>query len=275
VILRYSPECRPLQLEDGLAFTRDNVLGTHRLLEACRGHAPLRRLVFASTDEVYGDLGDGAAPLPEDASLAPTNPYAASKAAAEMVCRAFRRAFGLPIVVTRCCNAYGPHQFPDKLVARFALLAARGAPLPVHGDGGAIRGFLHVDDVAEALDVVMHRGAVGETYNVGADDERTVLQVARDVRAAVAALGAAPVALTHVRDRAPNDRRYFIASDRLRALGWAPRTPWADGLRRTVAWYARLQAELGVGRRWREPEASAALGWRPGDPPPRPGGRRA
>ena len=273
---------------NSLAFTLTNVYGTHVLLEACRAAGPgvIRRIINVSTDEVYGEGSVGAAVgLGEGASLEPTNPYSAAKAGAEMMARAYASSYRLPVLTTRGNNVYGPGQFPEKLVPKFTLLAARGSPLPVHGDGGATRSYLFIDDVAAAYDVIMHRGAVGEVYNVGTQRERTVLDVARDILAIFAdgggggdgggladgggggagAGGAAPPpparprpppSITHVRDRAFNDRRYFICDAKLAALGWAETTPWAEGLARTVAWYARHG--LGAGH-WDDADVEAAL----------------
>ncbi len=320
---------------NSLAFTLTNVYGTHVLLEACRAAGPgaIRRFINVSTDEVYGEGSVGAAVgLGEAASLEPTNPYSAAKAGAELIARAYATSYRLPVVTTRGNNVYGPGQFPEKLVPKFTLLAARGAPLPVHGDGGATRSYLFIADVAEAYDVILHRGAVGEVYNVGTQKERTVLDVARDIAAifggggpgggggggggaglaeeagrargggedgapggggrAAGANGAPHPPLptiTHVRDRAFNDRRYFICDAKLGALGWREATPWADGLRATVRWYAAHGPGSG---HWDDGDVEAALaphpvlhshlgggaaggpawGW-PGGPPSRPPSR--
>lgn len=227
---------------NSLAFTRDNTLGTHCLLEAVRtARSPrVRRFVFVSTDEVYGESSVGATEgLRECARLEPTNPYSAAKAAAEMLCGAYATSYRMPIIITRGNNVYGPRQFPEKLIPKMALLALRGAALPVHGAGDAVRSYLHVADVADAFEVILRRGVDGETYNIGSDAERSVLDVVRNVRDAAGGSGATS-RITHVDDRAFNDRRYFIGSDKLRALGWAERTPWADGLRATVAWYGAV-----------------------------------
>ena len=275
---------------NSLAFTLTNVYGTHVLLEACRAAGPgvIRRFVNVSTDEVYGEGSVGAAVgLGEGSSLEPTNPYSAAKAGAEMMAKAYATSYRLPVVTTRGNNVYGPGQFPEKLVPKFTLLAARGAPLPVHGDGGATRSYLYVGDVAEAYDVILHRGLVGQVYNVGTQKERTVLEVARDIAAIFAEGndgggeeggggggaprapgangdgGAAPApahppapTITHVRDRAFNDRRYFICDAKLAALGWRESTPWGEGLRETVRWYAAHG--LGAGH-WEDADVEAAL----------------
>jgi UDP-glucose 4,6-dehydratase len=267
---------------NSLAFTLTNVYGTHVLLEACRAAGPgvIRRILNVSTDEVYGEGSVGCAVgLGEGATLEPTNPYSAAKAGAEMMARAYATSYRLPVLTTRGNNVYGPGQFPEKLVPKFTLLAARGAPLPVHGDGGATRSYLFIDDVAAAYDVILHKGVDGEVYNIGTQKERTVLDVARDIAAIFAEGGGfvaagggggggdgggdappgAPArhtpAITHVRDRAFNDRRYFICDAKLAALGWAETIPWSEGLRRTVAWYAAH----GLRGHWDEADVEAAL----------------
>ena len=263
---------------NSLAFTLTNVYGTHVLLEACRAAGPgaIRRIVNVSTDEVYGEGSVGSVVgLGEGANLEPTNPYSAAKAGAEMMARAYASSYRLPVLTTRGNNVYGPGQFPEKLVPKFTLLAARGSPLPVHGDGGATRSYLFVEDVAAAYDVILHRGSVGEVYNIGTQKERTVLDVARDISAIFAEGGnghengcarggdgghpppAPAPSITHVRDRAFNDRRYFICDAKLAALGWKESTPWAEGLRRTVAWYARHGS--GPGGFWDDADVEAAL----------------
>jgi UDP-glucose 4,6-dehydratase len=228
---------------NSLAFTTANTLGTHTLLEAARMYGGVRRFINVSTDEVYGETSVGAATgLVEGASLAPSNPYSAAKAGAELISRAYMASYKMPIIISRGNNVYGPNQFPEKLIPKLILLASQGSDLPIHGDGASVRSYLYVEDVAEAFDVILHRGAAGETYNIGTERERSVLDVARDV---AQRFGLDPdKRLVHVRDRAFNDRRYFIGSSKLAALGWKERTSWADGLERTVRWYTEDPARI-------------------------------
>lgn len=197
-------------------------------------------------------------PVAETSRLVPTNPYAAAKAGAEMVATAYYASYGLPLIIGRGNNAYGPGQFPEKLIPKFATLATMGRPLPVHGGGLARRSYLHVADVARAYDVILHRGAVGEIYNIGSRRERTVLDVARDI------LHSFHLPLSRarrVRDRPFNDQRYCIDDAKLAALGWEERVPWERGLRETLEWYQRQGADGW----WREDDVRRALRAHPND----------
>lgn len=234
---------------NSLEFSLVNVCGTHALLEACRrrnsqGGRAIRRIVHVSTDEVYGDDSSlnncENAPLREDHSrMAPTNPYSAAKAGAEMMCCAYITAFDLPILITRGNNVYGPRQFPEKLVPKFVMRAARGAPLPIHGDGRCRRSYLYVDDVARAFLTVLRRGRTGEVYNIGSASERSVLEVTCDIMNVMAHEKIQKSSIRFVEDRPFNDGRYFVDTSKLQALGWTETVSWEDGLRRTVEWYLR------------------------------------
>ncbi|KQK07079.1 trifunctional UDP-glucose 4,6-dehydratase/UDP-4-keto-6-deoxy-D-glucose 3,5-epimerase/UDP-4-keto-L-rhamnose-reductase RHM2 [Brachypodium distachyon] len=231
-------------VDNSFEFTKNNVLGTHVLLEACRRAGPgaVRRFVHVSTDEVYGETDKDAAVGNHEASqLLPSNPYSASKAAAEMLVMAYARSHGLPAITTRGNNVYGPHQFPEKLVPKFILLAMRGGPLPVHGDGSHVRSYLYCEDVAEAFDVVLHRGEVGSVYNIGTTRERRVVDVARHI---CGLFGLNPgEAIRTVSDRPFNDHRYFIDDQKLKALGWSERTSWEEGIKKTADWYVKHGAD--------------------------------
>jgi dTDP-glucose 4,6-dehydratase len=238
---------------NSLAFTLNNTHGTHVLLEACRVYGRIKRFINVSTDEVYGETSLGSTTgLTEASRLEPTNPYSAAKAGAEMIARAYHTSYGLPVIVTRGNNVYGPHQFPEKMIPKFTLRAMRGEDLPIHGDGMAVRSYLYVDDVADAFLVVLARGTVGEVYNIGTKRERTVVDVARDI---CALFGRDPsTTVRHVRDRAFNDRRYFICDRKLEVLGWKERMSWDEGLKKTVEWYASTPVSY-----WDHGVAEAAL----------------
>ncbi|MYF48572.1 MAG: dTDP-glucose 4,6-dehydratase [Gammaproteobacteria bacterium] len=234
---------------DGPAdFIRTNILGTSALLEAVREYNADRagdqacRFLHVSTDEVYGTLGAEGA-FSESSPYRPNSPYSASKAASDHLVRAWRATYGLPAMLTNCSNNYGPYQFAEKLIPVIILAALRGAPVPLYGDGQQVRDWLYVDDHVQGLVAVLENGALGRTYNIGGDCEKTNLEVATEVLTAVAEqTDAEPGGLLRliefVKDRPGHDRRYAIDASRIRAeLGWRPQTSFADGIRQTVAWY--------------------------------------
>jgi dTDP-glucose 4,6-dehydratase len=236
------------------AFIQTNVTGTFTLLEAARAAWAGRgreqvRFHQVSTDEVYGALAPDAPAVGEGAAYAPRSPYAASKAAADHLVRAYHVTYGLPVTLSVCSNNYGAYQFPEKLVPLMIVHGALGKPLPVYGDGLQIRDWLHVDDHCAAILAILERGAVGATYHVGGGNQPTNLAL---VRALCELLderypAGAPHArlITFVADRPGHDRRYDLAIDRIdRELGWRPTHALADGLRETVAWYASHGAWL-------------------------------
>jgi UDP-glucose 4,6-dehydratase len=191
---------------NSLEFTMNNTFGTHVLLEASRKWGKIRRFINVSTDEVYGETSLGKEKgCDESTTLEPTNPYSAAKAGAEMMVRSYMTSYRLPCIITRGNNVYGPHQFPEKLIPKMTLLASRGGPLPVHGEGKAVRSYLHVRDVARAFDTVLHKGIIGHVYNIGTQKERSVLEV---VQAIADHLGVGKDKIKHVEDRAFNDQRY-------------------------------------------------------------------
>jgi len=226
---------------DPTPFLRSNVLGVQVLLQAVDRHK-VSRFVQVSTDEVYGDV-----PSPtqasEEAPVRPSSPYAASKAAADLLCLAFRRTYGTPVVIVRSANNYGPRQFPEKLIPLVIRNALAGDVLPVYGDGRQVRDWLFVEDNCEALWFVLERGEEGGVYNVGTGEHRTNLEVVRALCAALAEEANLDEAellsrIAFIPDRPGHDRRYAVDAGPIRReLGWAPRTLFDQGLRRTVRWY--------------------------------------
>lgn len=217
-------------------FTKNNIYGTHVLLEACKVTGQIRRFIHVSTDEVYGETEQDALVGNHEASqLLPTNPYSATKAGAEMLVMAYGRSYGLPVITTRGNNVYGPNQFPEKLIPKFILLAMQGKPLPIHGDGSNVRSYLYCEDVAEAFEVVLHSGEVGNVYNIGTKKERRVIDVAKDI-CQLFSLNHEKV-IKFVDNRPFNDQRYFLDDQKLKDLGWSERTTWQDGLKKTMDWY--------------------------------------
>jgi dTDP-glucose 4,6-dehydratase len=223
---------------DAAAFIRTNVVGTHTLLEAAR-KAGVSRFVHVSTDEVYGSLG-ATGRFTEASPLAPNSPYAASKAASDLLVRAYVQTYGLPAVITRASNNYGPYQFPEKVIPLFITNALEGRELPVYGDGQHVREWLFVEDHCEGLRRVLREGRVGEVYNIGGGQECANVDLARLI---VQAVGAPERLITFVKDRPAHDRRYALSCEKMAAeLGWQPRVTLTEGLARTVAWYRRHEA---------------------------------
>ncbi|HEX5435630.1 MAG TPA: dTDP-glucose 4,6-dehydratase [Gemmatimonadaceae bacterium] len=237
---------------DGPAdFLRTNVLGTYTLLEATReywsGLPDAARVAFrfhhVSTDEVFGSLGSAGA-FAEDTPYRPSSPYSATKAASDHLVRAWHHTYGVPTLVTNCSNNYGPFQFPEKLIPLMILTALEERPLPVYGDGLNVRDWLYVEDHCRALRLVLEKGRVGETYNIGGHTEKTNIEVVRTICDLLDQLrprrGGRPYAelITFVGDRPGHDRRYAIDAAKIdRELGWRPQESFESGLRRTVRWY--------------------------------------
>ena len=214
-------------------FIQTNVLGTEILLEESRA-AGVGRFVMVSTDEVYGSLGD-VGRFTESTPLAPNSPYAASKASSDLLCRAFFKTFGFPVMITRCSNNYGPYQFPEKLIPLMIANALEDKPLPVYGDGLNVRDWLYVEDHCRAVDLVLRQGVPGEVYNIGGGNEMQNLEL---VQLLVDKLGKSRDLITFVKDRPGHDLRYAIDAGKIiRELGWRPRVDFTGGMEQTVAWY--------------------------------------
>jgi dTDP-glucose 4,6-dehydratase len=213
-------------------FLRTDVIGTFTLLEAARNAPDLHRFVQISTDEVYGSVPEGASG--ETDELRPRNPYSASKAGADRLAYSYFATYGLPVVITRASNNYGPYQYPEKIIPLFISNAIDGEPLPLYGDGGNVRDWLHVMDHCRGVDTVIERGANGEVYNIGGGNEvRNV-----DLTHQILALLDRPASLIRpVEDRPGHDRRYCLETTKLQKLGWAPQADFEKGLADTVAWY--------------------------------------
>lgn len=228
-------------------FLSTNVLGTQALLDTAKQQWKLApedkysrdfrdgvKFLQVSTDEVYGALGKEGF-FTENTPLAPNSPYSAAKASADLVCRAYHETFGLPTNITRCSNNYGPYQFPEKMIPLMIHNCMEGKPLPVYGDGMQIRDWLHVDDHCSALYAVLTRGASGEVYNIGGNNERANLDI---VRLIVRSLNANEALIQHVKDRPGHDRRYAIDNTKITTqLGWTPSYTFEEGIQQTIVWY--------------------------------------
>ncbi len=232
-------------------FIATNIIGTYTLLEAAReywnalpaGRKNAFRFHHISTDEVYGSLGETGL-FTENTAYQPNSPYSASKASADHLVRAWHHTYGLPVVTSNCSNNYGPYHFPEKLIPLVILNALNGKPLPIYGKGDNIRDWLYVDDHARALRLVLERGRVGDTYNIGGWNEKTNLEVVQAICAILdelrpnASITHHSSLITYVKDRPGHDRRYAIDAGKIaRELGWKPQETFDSGLRKTVEWY--------------------------------------
>ncbi|HAF99147.1 dTDP-glucose 4,6-dehydratase [Paenibacillus lactis] len=214
-------------------FVNTNVLGTQVLLDASKKYG-VTKYVQVSTDEVYGSLGETGL-FSETTPLAPNSPYSASKAGGDLLVRAYHETFGLPVNVTRCSNNYGPYQFPEKLIPLMISRALNNDPLPVYGDGLNIRDWLYVEDHCSAIDLVIHKGRVGEVYNIGGNNERTNLHIVQTI---LRELGKPESLITYVEDRPGHDRRYGIDPTKItKELGWQPKYHFESGIKETIQWY--------------------------------------
>ena len=224
---------------ESLQYTRDNVMGTHNLLEAARLYGKIQRFIHVSTDEVYGESDSIGDCKTESSLLSPTNPYAATKAAAEMIAQSYYRSFKLPLIITRGNNVYGPNQYPEKLIPRFVSLLQDGKKLTVQGTGEHIRSFIHVSDVCSAFDIILSKGRTGEIYNIGGDEssDYSVMEVAKILikeingDTAIDDSSSDVEWIEYVDDRPFNDKRYYISNDKLKQLGWNPQVDFMDGVR--------------------------------------------
>jgi dTDP-glucose 4,6-dehydratase len=216
-----------------LDFSHTNVTGTHQLLESARKHG-VRRFIHVSTDEVYGTLGPTGL-FTESTPLSPNSPYSASKAGSDLMARAYFHTYGLPVLITRCSNNYGPRQHPEKLIPLTILRALHDLPIPVYGNGDNVRDWLYVEDHCSAIDAVLHKGRPGEVYNIGGSNERTNVDVVRTI---LQALGKPEKLIAFVRDRPGHDFRYAIDASKCRnELGWQPKRLFPEGIKETVEWY--------------------------------------
>jgi len=212
------------------AFVTTHAQGTYVLLEAARERG--LRFLQVSTDEVYGSIEEGS--FTEASPLAPSSPYSATKAGADLLVASYHHTYGLETLICRGSNNYGPYQYPEKLIPLMVLNAFAGDPLPVYGDGMQVRNWLYVEDFGRGIGHVLAHGVPGEAYNVGGPDECTNIEVVRRI---LELTGRDESLLEHVADRPGHDRRYSLGSEKVRALGWEPRVRFAEGLERTVAWY--------------------------------------
>jgi dTDP-glucose 4,6-dehydratase len=232
VVINFAAETHVDRSITGAAgFVTANVAGVQVLLQACVD-ASVGRVVQVSTDEVYGSVAAGS--WTEASPLAPNSPYAAAKAGGDLLARAYARTYGLHVSITRCCNNYGPYQFPEKIIPLFVTNLLAGRKVPLYGDGGNVRDWVHVDDHCRGVQLVAERGEPGQVYNIGGSAELTNVEL---TQALLECCGAGWDMVEWVADRKGHDRRYSLDDSALRAMGYAPRIPFAEGLPATVGWY--------------------------------------
>jgi dTDP-glucose 4,6-dehydratase/UDP-glucose 4,6-dehydratase len=224
--------------EDSLQYTNDNVLGTHTLLETTRRYGKVEKFIHISTDEVYGEsmIVDTEEKKNESSVLCPTNPYAATKAAAELIAKSYYFSFKMPIIITRGNNVYGPNQYPEKLIPRFIELLKEDKQVTIQGDGSNVRAFLHVLDVCGALECILEKGQLGEIYNIGSDDhyEYSVLEIAQKLIRLIKNTEDYDKWITYIADRPFNDKRYYISNEKVKDLGWEIVVDFEKGIRELI-----------------------------------------
>lgn len=220
---------------NSILFTQNNVLGTHTLLEVSK-QCHVKKFIHVSTDEVYGDRYSSTA-SGEETIIAPTNPYSATKAAAEHLVRSYFISFNLPIIITRGNNVYGPKQFPEKVIPKFINHLVNMEKCPIQGSGKQKRSFLYINDVIQAFDIIFHKGKIGMTYNIASIDEYDVEEIHDKLLNLVYPGESADAWKLYIKDRDFNDRRYYISSSKLEALGWKQEINFDIGLKETVDWY--------------------------------------
>ena len=228
-------------IENPAVFLETNVMGTQALLDACRKYG-VQRYHQVSTDEVYGDLPLDRPDLffTEQTPLHTSSPYSASKAAADLLCNAYQRTYGLPITISRCSNNYGPYQFPEKLIPLMIANALADKPMPVYGEGLNVRDWLYVEDHCAAIDLILERGKVGQVYNIGGHNEMKNIDIVKRI---LGLLGKPESLITYVTDRKGHDMRYAIDPSFIHwELGWLPETRFEDGIQKTVRWYLENRA---------------------------------
>ncbi|AYV78253.1 MAG: putative dTDP-D-glucose 46-dehydratase [Edafosvirus sp.] len=222
---------------NSLQFTKDNVLGTHSLLECCRVFGNITRFIHISTDEVFGEIKLDDPACLENALLQPTNPYACSKAAAEFMVKSYWYSYKLPIIIVRMNNVLGPRQYPEKLIPKFIMLLLNNKKCTIEGIGNNRRNFIHVDDVSSALDIILFKAELGETYNIGTNNEYSVNEITQKLINILKPGELLENNIEYIQDRNFNDFRYSVNSDKIKKLGWKEKVNFDDGLLRTVEWY--------------------------------------
>jgi dTDP-glucose 4,6-dehydratase len=224
---------------DAIQYTKDNVFGTHNLLECCRNYGKINRFIHVSTDEVYGESLINENKKTEQSILCPTNPYAATKASAELIVQSYIHSFKMPIIITRGNNVYGPNQYPEKVIPKFIEQLKNNKKITVQGNGSCVRGFLHVVDTVKAFIDILNLGKLGEIYNIGCDEnmEYTIIDIAKKIHEICDIKTPFKDSITFIEDRPFNDKRYYISNEKLKDLGWKITTKFDEGLKNLIKQY--------------------------------------
>ena len=224
--------------DDALKYTYDNIVGTHTLLESCRKYGKITRFIHISTDEVYGEsmLCDSEEKKNEQSILCPTNPYAATKAGAELIANSYRYSFKMPIIITRGNNVYGPNQYPEKVIPLFIEQLKNNKKITIQGDGSNVRAFLHSLDVAKALELILEKGIIGDIYNIGSDEDKeyTILEIAHILIRLIKNNENYDDYIEYIADRPFNDKRYYISNEKVRNLGWTIDKDFIEGIKELI-----------------------------------------
>jgi dTDP-glucose 4,6-dehydratase len=227
--------------EDSIKFTNDNIVGTHTLLECSRVYGKLVKFIHVSTDEVYGEsmLKLNEQKKTEHSILCPTNPYAATKASAELIAQSYHHSYKMPIIITRGNNVYGLNQYPEKIIPLFIKLLCEDKQVTIQGDGSSVRSFIHVDDTVNAFQCILEKGIIGEIYNIGCDDnmEYSILEVAKILIKLIKNTEDYDKWIIYIEDRLFNDKRYYIDNIKLKSLGWSINVKFLDGIEQLVNHY--------------------------------------
>lgn len=225
--------------DNSIEFTINNVLGTHNLIDCARQYGKINRFVHMSTDEVYGEISlDADKGYDENQVLDPSNPYSASKSAAEHIVKSYFHSYKFPVIIVRANNVYGPGQYPEKLIPKFCVYLLKNKKLTIHGEGKSRRNFIHVEDLCEAIYIILEKGSVGQVYNVSSSNEYDVIEIAQQLRNIICPENKLEDIIEYVEDRKFNDIRYFLNSEKLKSLGWKGETrDFNDSLIKVVEWY--------------------------------------
>ena len=223
---------------DSLQYTKDNILGTHTLLECCREYGKIKKFVHVSTDEVYGEsmIDINEKHKTEHSILCPTNPYAATKAGAELIAQSYNHSFNCPVIITRGNNVYGPNQYPEKLIPKFIKLLKENKKVTIQGNGSCLRSFLHSYDTSTAFEFILEKGKIGEIYNIGCDEEMeySVLDVAKILIKKIKNTDNYQKWIEYIEDRPFNDKRYYISNKKLKSLGWHIKIKFNEGIEELI-----------------------------------------